>query len=122
MKREDYDYNLEAIRAAKPTPNWREAFEQVLAKGGKLNGSEDCGFCQIKGVGEHDQGDKCHGCVLDAGMKPYPCELFLKCFMDNSERRAICRHVLLTVKDFTDRDEIRARIAEMLDDPEKFFW
>lgn len=30
------------------------------------------------------------------------------------------RHLLSTVKDFDDNDEIRERIAEMLDDPEKF--
>ena len=104
-------------------PNWKEAFEQTLAKGGMLLGSANCRFCQIMHVGAFEAGDRCVGCVLWTDIKEaYPCHLFLSNCIDASERRAICRHVLATVKDFTDRDEIRARIAEMLDDDarEKF--
>ena len=102
-------------------PNWKEAFEQVLAKGcvvactpancmfcvvankARLPGNEPCSICPLHWDGLRD----CGGPWGELG---------------GSLRHAICRHVLVTVKDFTDRDEIRARIAEMLDDDaqEKF--
>jgi len=108
-------------------PNWKEAFEKVLAKGGEpASKFPECQFCIISGIKNISDTDKCLGCPLCAVLKSpcfsERCWRFLKSYMDNAERRAICRHVLATVKDFTDRDEIRARIAEMLDDDarEKF--
>ena len=106
-------------------PNWKEAFEQVLAKGGETAGNfSKCRFCQIVDVDNTSCPDKCGLCpifAVDSGGYSGPCSnVFGPDKMRDSERCAICRHVLATVKDFTDRDEIRARVAEMLDDPEKF--
>ena len=108
-------------------PNWREAFEQALAGGGGTASYEDCGFCRLAGVADGSI-SKCPGCPLlvsgcsSSTLFRRACRKVFGSSMDNSERRAICRHVLATVKDFTDRAEIRARIAEMLDDDarEKF--
>ena len=97
-------------------PNWKEAFEEVLARGGNTAPSENCLFCKTSK-------DCTKDCPLDGApnQSRITCsDIFGRHYMDDSERRAICRHVFATVKDFTDRNEIRARIAEMLDDPEKF--
>ena len=99
-------------------PNWKEAFEQVLAKGGNYDDDSLCRFCRTKGDGDCPR--ICPLSCLTSTGNNYSCTDIFIHGMDNSERRAICRHVLATVQDFTDRDEIRARIAEMLDDPEKF--
>lgn len=96
---------------SKSPPNWREAFEQVLAKGCAVaeDGTE-CLFCRLT--------DGCADCpVVNRGNEEC-CEFWSD--LDSSLRRAIFRHVLAAVKDFTDVSEIRERIAEMLDDPEKF--
>lgn len=110
--------------AKKSPPNWREAFEQVLAKGGESAGNYgDCRFCQTF-EGGYCGPENCKCCPIFAvdggGYGGSCCNVFGDDFMDNSERRAICRHVLATVKDFTNVTKIRERIAEMLDDPEKF--
>ena len=97
-------------------PNWKEAFEEVLARGGNTAPSDNCLFCKTSK-------DCTKDCPLDGApnQSRITCsDIFGRHYMDDSERRAICRHVLATVKDFTDRNEIRARIAEMLADPEKF--
>lgn len=91
--------------------DWKEAFEQNLAKGGNFS-PDGCIFCEFNNT--HIK-ENCDGCVL-TGFAMGCTDIFGFGDMDNSERRAICRHVLATVKDFTDRDEIRKRIAEMLDD------
>ena len=117
------DVKMTAITVAKSPPNWREAFEQVLAAGGKGAGFEECGFCRILHVTTCGS-RACKKCPFATSLEPdhagYCVPIFGPDNMDNSERRAICRHVLATVKDFTDVTEIRERIAEMLDDPEKF--
>ena len=105
----------------KSKPNWKEAFEHVLAGGGAWVGLRDCRFCRIVGYPRND--GKCDACPLkvwDGETWDGHCAEVFHDNVGDSDRRAICRHVLATVKDFTDRDEIRARIAEMLDDPEKF--
>ena len=107
----------------KSKPNWKEAFEHVLAGGGAWVGLRDCRFCRIVGYPRND--GKCDACPLkvwDGETWDGHCAEVFHDDVGDSERRAICRHVLATVKDFTDRDEIRARIAEMLDDDarEKF--
>ena len=86
-------------------PNWRERLEAQVA------GTEEAhGLCR---------GVYCSGCPFTSAVRTAHC-------IPNSFRGAelnwIWRHALATVKDFTDRDEIRARIAEMLDDDarEKF--
>lgn len=111
----------------KSTPNWREAFEQVLAAGGKGAGFEECRFCQIAGVTGAGQ-SRCKRCPFATSVEPcwagYCVPVFGPDNMYNSERWAICRHVLAPtiVKDFTDVQEIRDRIADMLDNDarEKF--
>ena len=107
----------------KSKPNWKKAFEHVLAGGGAWVGLRDCRFCRIVGYPRND--GKCDACPLkvwDGETWDGHCAEVFHDDVGDSERRAICRHVLATVKDFTDRDEIRARIAEMLDDDarEKF--
>ena len=103
----------------KSKPNWKEAFEQVLAKGCAVAPTpSDCMFCIVANKARLPGNEPCGICPLHwDGLKDCggPWEE-----LDGSLRRAIFRYVLKTVKDFTDRDEIRARIAEMLDDPEKF--
>ena len=96
----------------KDKPNWRKAFEQVLAGGGRWSYGGCC-FCATAGHKE-EGGYNCVVCPLKPSDRV--CEHVFNNPMDNSERRAICRHVLATVKDFTDDAEIRARAAEMLDD------
>ena len=105
----------------KSKPNWKEAFEQVLAKGCAVAPTpSDCMFCIVANKARLPGNEPCGICPLHwDGLKDCggPWEE-----LDGSLRRAIFRYVLKTVKDFTDRDEIRARIAEMLDDDarEKF--
>lgn len=119
------EYKEEAEKESKP--NWREAFEQTLAKGGAMGGYDTCRFCLMAGfkakVCDCDLVRKlCLACPLNANGVSEELREAGGCiqvidndFMDNSERRAICRHVLATVQDFTDVAEIRERIAEMLD-------
>ena len=94
--------------------NWREAFERFLAGGGITDGS-NCIFCW------EFPGDNCSSCPASC-LPQSTCTAIFVYSMESSERRAICRHVLSTVEDFTDVSEIRTRIAEMLDDEarEKF--
>jgi len=102
-------------------PNWKEAFEQVLAKGCVVACTPaNCMFCVVANKARLPGNEPCSICPLHwDGLRDCggPWEE-----LDGSLRRAIFRYVLKTVQDFTDRDEIRARIAEMLDDDarEKF--
>jgi hypothetical protein len=116
------DDNSTAKKSAKP--NWREAFEQVLAKGCSVSRSAtDCVFCVVgRGDNEHFTLKQCDVCPLhNHGIQG--CAEYWNS-LDSSLRRAIFRHVLAPtiVKDFTDVQEIRDRIADMLDDDarEKF--
>lgn len=114
------DYGLEAIRAAKePKPNWREAFEQALAKDAPVaKESRDCIFCQLAGKWSGKDGYyNCDKCPLHS-LRAATCLIFWA-GINVYIRVAICRHVLATVKDFTDVSEIRERIAEMLDDEQR---
>ncbi len=96
----------------KSPPNWREAFEQVLAKGCEIAVVDaECAFCRLT--------EGCAGCPVENKTNGCACADYWLA-LDSSLRRAIFRHVLKTVKDFTDVSEIRARISEMLDDPERF--
>ena len=107
-------------------PNWKEAFEWALTRGGVscLNVTV-CNFCVL--AGHADKGSRtgkgCSDCPLNV-VNSKGTDTCASIKLDNSERRAICRHVLAPgmIKDWTDRDEIRARISEMLDDDarEKF--
>jgi len=107
-----------------PKPNWKEAFEWALARGGvSCLTVTGCNFCVLAGHADKGSrtGKDCSDCPLNV-VNSKGTDTCARIKLDDSERRAICRHVLATVKDFTDRDEIRARIAEMLDDDarEKF--
>jgi len=77
-------------------PNWKEAFEEAV----RYTDLTDCRRLN------------CEDCPL-AYADP---ELCIDAELSDEVCISIYRHVLATVKDFTDRDEIRARIAEMLDD------
>lgn len=94
--------------------NWKEAFETALAAGGNSADFKDCAFCRELGVVEHSS-KTCSACPLYNEFVRPPCYLLIE-KTDSSERRAICRHVLATVEDWTEVAEIRARIAEMLDE------
>jgi hypothetical protein len=108
----DDDVKMTAITIKKSPPNWREVFEQVLAAGCPVaEGGTECIFCKLI--------EGCRGCPAENKTAGYDCAEFWGDF-DSSLRRAIFRHVLKNVSDFTDVTEIRERIAEMLDDPAKF--
>lgn len=121
---EKENYALEAIKAARdPKPNWREAFERTLEFGGAQAGFDDCVFCNIA----HVTSGSTHNCI-DCPLATKGgfagggwCVPVLGITIGNSERRAICRHVLAPgmINDWTDVDEIRSRIAEMLDDEQR---
>ena len=104
-------------------PNWKEAFEETLAKGCRVASTPlGCYFC---GVAQVDlapfSASRCETICPLLAEGTGECGGYWK-DIDSSLRRAIFRHVLKHTEDFTDRDEIRARIAEMLDDDarEKF--
>ena len=109
-------------------PNWREAFEWVLRRGGAWAfGSSECAFCQItKPLLSPKPTNTCFPCPLDP--PGAACYEAFRDEVDNSERRTICRYVLKHNQDFTDRDEIRGHIADALtvlgkdDACEKFLW
>ena len=117
-------YDVEALTTAmgKPDhpfkPNWREAFEQVLARGGKPTGFSTCKFCVILGVNVFTCPNKCNECPLFA-VSPgdesgIPCKHIFEKSMDNSERRVICRYVLEHIGMTVDRDQARNLIAQAL--------
>ena len=87
-------------------PNWKERLENYIE-------SESSGVCSLVA---------CDSCPFNGSYETIRCILARGDFTSRRVRLFLFRHVLTTVKDFTDRDEIRARIAEMLDDDarEKF--
>jgi len=91
----------------------------VLAKGCAVAVTPaDCLFCVVAGNNSRFDFERCRTCPLLA-KKGGECGGYWS-ELDGVLRRAIFRHVLKNVSDFTDVSEIRERIAEMLDDPEKF--
>jgi hypothetical protein len=101
MKLYDEDGRREGLK--KLRPNWKERIEEALITNDNCEmecGDVGCSECPFNGSGKHD-GNFC----VDTDL---PVEVLMTIY-----------RALLTpgvVKDFTDRDEIRARIAEMLDD------
>lgn len=91
----------------KSKPNWREAFEQALARGGEPE--DGCRFCATAGEDKARGRYDCAKCVIGPS-----CTSVFDTPLDNFERRAGCRYVLKHTQDFTDTDEIRGHIADAL--------
>ena len=97
-------------------PNWKEAFEWALAKGGvSCINVTFCNFCVLAGHADKGRrtGKDCSDCPLNV-VNSKGTDTCASIKLDNSDRRAICRYVLKHTEDFTDRDEIREHIADAL--------
>lgn len=86
--------------------NWRELIQEAVGRGDDM----DC------------LGIECEDCIFNPAKDKEECAGYFPFTTTEDEERLtlIHRHLLITVRDWNDFDEIRAHLAEMLDDPEKF--
>lgn len=87
-------------------PDWRELIQEAVERGDDM----DC------------SGIECEDCIFNPAKEGEECADYFPFTTTEDEERLtlIHRHLLITVRDWNDFDEIRAHLAEMLDDPEKF--